>query len=127
MKFGRFTKILRNERSRFTGGRFRSRSASHGLGSRLPVHHVLQIFARLKERNFFGRNLDTVAGLRISAHPWLALPGAEAAKTTNFDLVSCAQCAHHTVEDCLHNDFAVLAGQLGQARNLFDKIGFRHL
>ena len=103
------------------------RFGSHLGGHALPVHHVLQLFARLKERNFLGRNLDTVAGLRVAANPWFALPRAEAAKATNLDLVSRAQRAHHTVEDRLHNDFAVLAGQLGQSRNFFDKIGFRHL
>jgi len=90
------------------------------------VHQIFQFLARLKERDLLGGDFHAVAGLRIASHARLALPRAEAAETTDLDLVSCAQRAHDAVKNRLDDDFAVFAGQFRQAGDLVDEIGFGH-
>src|ERR1017187_2664203 len=92
----------------------------------IAVDHVLQFLAGLEEGNLLGRNLDAVASLGIASDAWFALPGAEAAKAANFNLVTRAQGAHHALKDSLDNDLAVLAGQLRQAGNFVDQICLGH-
>ena len=46
-----------------------------------PFHQVFQFLAGLEKRNFLGGDFHAVPGLRIAAHPRLALAGAETAET----------------------------------------------
>src|ERR1035438_1619834 len=73
----------------------------------VTVDHILQLLARLEEGDLLSGDLDTIAGLGIASDAGLALPGAEAAKAADLNLVACAQGAHHALKDGLYNNFAV--------------------
>src|SRR5208282_2574043 len=89
-------------------GRYWRRGRSN-FWRRAVIHQVFQFLAGLEERNLLRRNFDAVPRFRIPAHARLALARAEAAKTTDFDLVAHAQRAHHAVKDRIQNYFAVFA------------------
>jgi hypothetical protein len=91
------------------------------------IYEVFQFFAGLEEWNFLGGDFDTVARLWIAAHTGLALPGAEAAKATNLDLVAYPKRAHDAVEDGLDDDFTILPRQLREAGDFIDQISFCHM
>src|SRR5664279_5318208 len=65
----------------------------------ITVDHVLQFLAGLEEGDLLGRNFDAVAGFGIASDAGFALPGAEAAKAANFNLVARAQGTHYAVKD----------------------------
>src|SRR5689334_5854202 len=73
------------------------------------VHKVFQFLARLEVRYSLGWHFHSSACFRIPAHSGLPLAGTKTAETANLDLVSRAKSAHDAVEDCLHDDFGVLA------------------
>src|SRR5919109_5385278 len=77
----------------------------HATTSR--VHQVLQLLAGLEKRNLLGGDFYPVAGLGIASDAWFPLPGAEAAKAADLDLVAGAERAHDAVEDRFDDDFAV--------------------
>src|SRR4051812_17361962 len=58
------------------------------------IHHILQLFAGLKEGNFLRRNIDAVPSFRIASDARFSLSSAEAAEAANFDLVSGTQRAN---------------------------------
>src|SRR5437667_12036750 len=80
------------------GGRGLHSRRGRGRGR---VDDVLQLFAGLEIRDLLGGNIDASAGLRIAAHSRLPLPGAEAAKATDLNLVTAAQGTNDAVEDRL--------------------------
>src|SRR5215472_4205076 len=90
------------------------------------VDYVFQLLAGLEIRNLFRWNLYASAGFGITADARLALAGSKTAKAADFDLVAGAQRAHYTVKNRFHDNLAVLASQLRQARDFFDEIGFGH-
>src|SRR5215472_149263 len=69
-------------------GRCRRRGSSGGRCCIAVIHEILQLLARLEERNFFRGHFHPVTGLGIAPDARLALPGAEAAETANLDLVA---------------------------------------
>src|SRR5450631_2624165 len=90
------------------------------------VHQIFQFLTGLEERDLLCRNFHPFARLRVPAHTRLALAGAEAAKTSYFDLVAHSQRAHDAVKDRVHNHFAVFAGEFRQPGNFFDQVSLRH-
>ncbi len=92
----------------------------------LAIHQVFQFLAGFEEWDLLGRNLNSLSGLGVAAHAGLALAGAKAAKSADFDLVARAQRAHDAVEDGFNNHFAVFAGQFRETGDLIDQIRFCH-
>ena len=92
----------------------------------VSVDHILQLFAGLEERNLFGGNLDAVASFGVAPDAGFALAGAEAAETTDLDLVARAQRAHDAFKDRLDDDLAVFTGQFRQPGHLIDQVCLGH-
>src|SRR5580704_4053954 len=99
----------RAQRAPSVGRRGGDRRSRTGLGHS-RIHQILQFLARLEERNLLGGDFHAITGLRIAAHTRLALPGAEAAKATNLNLVAHTKRAHDAVENGFDDNFTVLAG-----------------
>ena len=99
------------------------RARGRGAGA---VDHVLQFLARLEIGDFLGGNFHPRAGLRIAADTGLALAGAEAAESADFDLVAGPEGTYDTVENGLHDDFGFLPGHLYYAGDFFNQIGLGH-
>src|SRR5579863_5688403 len=91
------------------------------------VDYVFKFFAWLEVRNLLRRHLDPGSGLRVAPYARLSLASAEAAETTDLDLVSTAQGFNDAVEDGLNNDLRFLAGHLYHAGDLFNQIRFGHV
>src|SRR5437868_832816 len=87
---------------------------------------MLQLFARLKERDLFGGNFDALSRLGVASYPRTPLASTEAAKAADLNLVAGAQRAHHAVKNGFHDHFTILAGKFRQTRNFVDQIGFGH-
>src|SRR6266567_3890470 len=73
-----------------------NRIGSRGLNGRRGrgrgrVYDVFQLFTGLEIRDLLGRNFHARAGLRVATHARLPLPGAEAAKAANLNLVTATQ------------------------------------
>src|SRR5580693_5757762 len=90
------------------------------------IHQILQFLARLKERNLLGGDFHAVTGLGIASHARLALPGAEAAKAANLNLIAHAKRAHDAVKNGFDDDLTVFACQFRQPGDLVDQIRFCH-
>src|SRR6266403_223743 len=86
----------------------------------------LKLIAGLEEWDLLGGHFHAGAGLGVAAHARLPLPGAEASKAADLDLVAGAQRAHHAVEDGLYHHFAVFPGEFCHTRYFFDQVSFRH-
>src|ERR1700722_2624042 len=99
--------------------------AVRGSGPRI-INVIFQFFAGLKVRNFFWRDFDLRAGLGIASGATTSLAGTEAAKTANFDFVVGLQGSDDAFENRFNHRFGFLAGQFGDARDLFDEFRFRH-
>ena len=55
------------------------------------VHDVLQLLAGLEVRYLFRGNFDARSGFWVATYPGLALPGSEASKPSDFNLVATAK------------------------------------
>src|SRR5579871_3768617 len=91
------------------------------------VHQILQLLARLEIGDALGRHLYARTGLGIATHSRLPLARAEAAESTNLDLIPRSQRAHDAVEDSFYNYLGILTGHLHHPRDLLDQFGLRHV
>ena len=94
---------------------------------RRVIHQISQLLARLKEGNPLGRNFHAGSCLRVSAHPWLTLSCAKAAKAPYLYLVALVKTIYDTVENRLNDLFGVLASHFYNFGNFFDQLGFGHI
>ncbi len=83
-----------------------------GQGGFHLIDEVFQFLAGFEVRNLFGGNFDARSGLGIASDARLALAGAEAAESANFDLVTGAKGANDGVKDRLHDHLGVFASHL---------------
>ena len=90
------------------------------------IHEIAKILARFEVRNTLGRNRDGGSGLRITSRTRLALARAEAAKSTNFDLVAGFDGPNDRVEECVDDDLAIAAGKVTEGYDMVDEFGFGH-
>jgi hypothetical protein len=104
--------------------RLRLRRCDGSFGS--GIHQILQFLAGLEERDLFRGDFDFIARLRITSNAGFALARTEAPETADFDFVPYAQRANDTVEDGLHDHFAIFACYFGETGNIFDQISLGH-
>jgi hypothetical protein len=90
------------------------------------IHEIAEILARLEVGNALGRHRDGGSGLRITSRTRLALARAEAAKSTNFDLVAGFHGPNNRVEECVDDDLAITAGKVTEGYDVVDEFGFGH-
>src|ERR1700675_1057949 len=89
------------------------------------VHKILELFAGLEEGNLLWRDFDFFTRFRIAANTAAALARAEAAEAANLDLVAVLQGLDDAVENGFDDGLGLLAGELGNAQDLFDEVGLR--
>src|SRR5262249_15120292 len=90
------------------------------------VDEVLQFLAGFEVRDFLGRDVHLVTGLRIASLPRLAPPQPEAAEPAQADLLPAMQRVHDALEDGVNDDLGVLLREVGHARHFLDEFGFGH-
>jgi hypothetical protein len=90
------------------------------------IHKIAEILARLEVGNALGRDRDGGSGLRITSRTRLALARAEAAKSTNFDLVARFDGPNDRIEECVDDDLAITARKVTEGYDVVDEFGFGH-
>src|ERR1700690_3041904 len=91
------------------------------------IEGVMEWFADLEVKCFFGGHLRFFSGLGVSGNLAVTLLQPEVSEAPDFDLLAPCKCVLHSIEDrvnyCLYLFFSQ---SLDLFRNLFDQHRFRH-
>lgn len=81
-----------------------------GRPGAVGVDGVAEFLGGLEEGDSLGWDVYLFSCFGVSPYAGVALAGAEAAKTTDFNLVSGFECPDDGVEEGIHDDFAIATG-----------------
>ena len=70
--------------------------------SSVVINQLFQFLARLEVGNALGGDINRISGFRIATSTSAPFTHAEAAKSTEFDLLTLVQCFNDALEDDLN-------------------------
>src|SRR5258708_34961895 len=95
-------------------------------GRSAPVDQLPEFLAGLEVRNFFGGHEHPRSRLRVPAGAAIPPPDPEAAEAPQFGLVALLESVDAGGEHGFHDDLRVLAGEVGDARDLIHQLRLGH-
>src|SRR5688572_15291620 len=92
----------------------------------VAVDNVLEFLAGFEIRHAFRRYFHLLPSFGIATDPGVPLPHSEAAEATDLEFISGPERLNDALEQCIDNDFGILASQLCNLGYFFNEICLGH-